>query len=77
MEKGPFNLGRFSVPLNIISIIWICFFSIILCFPAVNPVDAQSMNYASLMIGGVLVLSLGFWFAVGHKRYTGPVHTAE
>lgn len=74
---GPFRLGKFSIPLNIISLAWITFFAVILCFPSVSPVDAQTMNYASLMIGAVLLFALFFWFVSGRHFYKGPMQNAD
>lgn len=71
MPKGPFDLGRFSLPLNIISVIWVCFFSVILCMPSISPVAPDTMNWASLMIGAVMIFSLFFWFISGRKNYKG------
>jgi hypothetical protein len=45
MKKGPFDLGRLSIPLNVISVCWVTFFGIILCFPGVNPVAPDTMNW--------------------------------
>ncbi|CAM0142046.1 unnamed protein product [Umbelopsis sp. WA50703] len=74
---GPFRLGKFSIPLNVISLAWITFFSVILCFPSVSPVGPQTMNYASLMIGGVLIFALFFWFVSGRHFYKGPLQNAD
>ncbi|KAI9359504.1 amino acid/polyamine transporter I [Pilaira anomala] len=71
MPKGPFHLGKYGLLLNLISVIWISFFSIILCIPSVSPVTPDTMNWASIMIGGVMLLSLFFWFISGHKNYGG------
>jgi amino acid transporter len=77
MTKGPFDLGRFSVPLNIISVIWVSFFMIILCFPSISPVVPETMNWASLMIGAVMIFSLFFWFISGRKNYKGSHDTTD
>lgn len=77
MPKGPFSLGRASIPVNIIALIWIAFFAIILCFPGVSPVDAVSMNYASLMIGAVVLFALVFWTINGRYHYRGPLQNVH
>ncbi|GAA5813672.1 hypothetical protein MFLAVUS_007158 [Mucor flavus] len=71
MPRGPFSLGRFGLALNFISVVWIIFFSIILCIPSVSPVTPDTMNWASVMIGGVMIFSLFFWFISGRKNYGG------
>lgn len=77
MPKGPFNLGKFSIPLNIISVVWICFFSVILCVPSVSPVSPETMNWASVMLTAVIAFSLIFWFISGRKNHRGSLDTAE
>ncbi|KAI8084591.1 amino acid/polyamine transporter I [Halteromyces radiatus] len=77
MPKGPFDLGRWSVPINVIALLWIVFFGIILCFPSVSPVSADSMNYASLMIGTVFLFSVICWITTGHKTYKGPISNID
>ncbi|KAH8554093.1 amino acid/polyamine transporter I [Umbelopsis sp. PMI_123] len=77
MQKGPFSLGKYSIPINIISLIWISFFAVILCFPSGFPVFAVSMNYASLMVGAVLLFALFFWIVSGRHFYKGPMQNAD
>ncbi|KAI9314156.1 amino acid permease-domain-containing protein [Dichotomocladium elegans] len=74
-SRGPFHLGRWSFLVNVIAVSWIAFFGVILCFPNVSPVDAETMNWASVMIGAVLTFSLTFWFLGGRKNYKGPMQT--
>ncbi|CAO3609293.1 unnamed protein product [Cunninghamella blakesleeana] len=70
---GPFKLGKASLPLNFVAVIWIIFFSIILCIPQRYPVTPVNMNYASLMIGAVVIFSGFFWVISGRKFYKGPM----
>ncbi|CDS10375.1 hypothetical protein LRAMOSA03051 [Lichtheimia ramosa] len=75
VHKGPFNLGKWSVPINFIAVLWVIFFAIILCFPSVSPVEPVTMNWASLMIGAVFIFALTFWFIGGRKTFKGPMQT--
>ncbi|KAI8085654.1 amino acid/polyamine transporter I [Thamnidium elegans] len=77
MPRGPFSLGRFGLALNFISVVWISFFSIILCIPSVSPVTSETMNWASVMIGGVIIFSLSFWFISGRKNYGKKISSIE
>ncbi|GAA5813684.1 hypothetical protein MFLAVUS_007170 [Mucor flavus] len=77
MPRGPFSLGRFGLVLNFISVVWISFFSVILCIPSVSPVTPETMNWASAMIGGVLMFSLLFWFISGRKNYEEKINSVE
>lgn len=77
MPKGPFSLGKWGIPLNIISIVWACFFGVVLCIPSVSPVAPDTMNWASLMIGGVMIFSILFWFISGRRKFAGHIQTTD
>jgi len=76
-KKGPFHLGRFSYPIAIIAIIWICFISVAFVLPQLNPVTSQTFNYASVAVGVVLVYSIGFWLISARKWFKGPIKYVE
>ncbi|EJD39552.1 APC amino acid permease [Auricularia subglabra TFB-10046 SS5] len=71
--KGPFHLGSFSIPVAVIAVVWICLISILFMLPQVNPVTAETLNYAPVAVGIVLVYSLTLWVVSGRKWFTGPV----
>lgn len=56
---------------NILSCIYIVAFIVIFCFPASIPTNAQSMNYASLITGGLTIFITIWWF-VRQRDYVGP-----
>jgi amino acid transporter len=41
--EGPFTLGRWGTPINIISVMWVIFISTVLFFPPTKPVTAANM----------------------------------
>ncbi|CDH54997.1 apc amino acid permease [Lichtheimia corymbifera JMRC:FSU:9682] len=77
LPKGPFNLGKWSIPINIAAVTWVVFFSVVLCFPSTNPVNPITMNWSCLMVGAAFLLSLVFWFTYGREHYQGPVQTLQ
>ncbi|KAI9321379.1 amino acid/polyamine transporter I [Dichotomocladium elegans] len=77
MPKGRFDLGIWSLPINILAVLWILFFGTVLCIPSINPVSPDTMNWSCLMIGAVVMLCLTFWFFSGRKTFRGPKETAE
>ncbi|KAF7712196.1 Choline transport protein [Penicillium ucsense] len=58
---------------NILSCIYILAFVVIFCFPYGVPVEAASMNYASLMTGSLTIFITAWWF-VRQGSYEGPKH---
>lgn len=70
--EGPYSLGKFGLPLNIIGLFFLTFFCITFNFPSVSPVDSENMNYTSAAIGVVMLISLITWIMTGRKQFTGP-----
>lgn len=70
--EGPFTLGRWSKPMNIVAIAWVLFISVVLFCPTSNPVTAINMNYAIVVAGFVALFSLTWWWAGARDKYTGP-----
>ncbi|KAI4698019.1 uncharacterized protein J4E84_001153 [Alternaria hordeiaustralica] len=73
LPYGPFRLGKLGVGVNLVSIVYTVYVSIFLLFPPYQPVTAQNMNYAPVVLGGVLVLSAVWWFVRGKRQFVGPV----
>jgi amino acid permease (GABA permease) len=70
---GPWNLGKFSRPINCWAVIWTLFVSIIFLMPTIRPVTAENMNYAVVILVGILIFAMMYWFVGGaRKYYTGP-----
>jgi len=75
-KPGPFTLGVFGFPCAIISVSWMTFMSIVFMFPTTPQSSAPDMNYSVVVLGGVLILSvLWYYFPVygGVHWFTGPV----
>ncbi|CAO3575135.1 unnamed protein product [Mortierella alpina] len=63
-EPGPFHLGRFSIPVGIVSCLWIVITSALFLCPTTAPVTALNMNYAAvpfIVVIGLCVLYYAIW----------------
>ncbi|KAL2037455.1 hypothetical protein N7G274_009735 [Stereocaulon virgatum] len=76
-ERGPFHLGKLSIPINIWSIIWTFFVTIIYIMPTIRPVTPQNMNYVVVLIAAVAIFSIGYWYAAGRHYYIGPRNNVQ
>jgi choline transport protein len=75
---GPFRLGRIGGFLtNIIAICWLVFAMIFSTFPNFEPVNAQNMNYSTVVLGGWLFFGALYYFLSGRKQYSGPLSEVE
>ena len=73
---GVFSLGRFSVPIAVVSSVWLFATSIFLLFPTKYPVTKDNMNYTLVIIGGIAVIASIYWFVSARHRFVGPKITA-
>lgn len=70
---GPWTLGSWGLPINLFAMLYSLILIIFMVFPPFQPVTVENMNYASLMFGSVMLLSIALWFVYGSKAYNGPV----
>ncbi|MDC6274631.1 hypothetical protein CAS74_005036 [Pichia kudriavzevii] len=72
-KPGSFYLGKVLSTINgWIACAWGVFITIVACFPSSKHVDKTTMNYASVISGGVWILSIIFFFTYKYKHYHGP-----
>ena len=72
---GEFNLGRFGLPIGIISSIWLMITSIFMFFPTTYPVTADNMNYTVVIVAGIFVLAASYWLISARRWFVGPKRT--
>ncbi|KJA15150.1 hypothetical protein HYPSUDRAFT_80625 [Hypholoma sublateritium FD-334 SS-4] len=75
-KPGPFDLGRFSLPVGIIAVLFMAFMSTVFLFPTSPTTTVQDMNYTVAVFGGVMLLSIIYYFFPkygGMYWFTGPV----
>jgi hypothetical protein len=68
-----FMSNKIGYAVNSLACLYIIAFAIIFCFPYALPTDAASMNYASLMTGGLSIFVTIWWF-IHQGSYEGPKH---
>ena len=81
-EAGPWTNGRKYRWMNPLATVWVAIITIIFILPTVpagvpgnKDFSWNSVNYAPLVTGGVLLI-VGVWWLVSAKRtFTGPKHT--
>lgn len=75
---GPWNLGAHGLWINGIAVLFCIFLVIFLPFPPILPVTAQNMNYASVMLVGVMALAMLQYFVFGgRKKFVGPIREVQ
>lgn len=73
VKPGKFWMpGWIGVAVHTMSCIYVVTFSVIFCFPYVQPVAAETMNYTCVVIGGLTIFILIWWFWKKNHRYEIP-----
>lgn len=70
---SKFNLGRAGLPLNIISIVFLCGAFVFSFFPMGPRPNAAGMNWSILMFGVTVLFSWVYYYVWGRHVYVGPV----
>ncbi|KAJ6484015.1 amino acid/polyamine transporter I [Mycena sanguinolenta] len=79
-KRGPFHLGVFSKPVAVVAVLWMWFMTIVLMFPTAPHPTAQTMNYTVVVMGGVCILAIGYYYFPrygGVHWFKGPVSNVE
>jgi len=73
-KPGPFYMGDgwLGFLFNYACILWTLFVCVVFSIPTILPVAKLNMNYASVIIIGVVIFAYVWYFTTAHKHYTGP-----
>ncbi|KAG0188290.1 hypothetical protein DFQ28_005147 [Apophysomyces sp. BC1034] len=77
LPPGPWNLGRFSTPLGVVSAAWLVFTCFLFICPTEAPITPDTMNYAIVPFAFIMILSTGYFLIWGRKWFTGPVRVID
>jgi hypothetical protein len=64
VPRGPWHLGRFGSPINLVSMVWVAFITIILAIP-------DNMR-AGKTIAGLTVALTAWYLLAERRRFRGP-----
>ncbi|VUC31632.1 unnamed protein product [Clonostachys rosea] len=78
-RRGPWHLGKFSIPCGILSSVFVFVMIPILCFPTVkgDNLTPDMMNWTSLVYGAPMLFLILWFFIDAHKWFKGPVVNIE
>ncbi|KAK3216545.1 hypothetical protein GRF29_1g110971 [Pseudopithomyces chartarum] len=73
VKNSSFSLGRFGYAINVAMLCWICLAVVLFCMPVSLPVEAASMNYASVVFAGFAAISVAcYYIAEKQKLFCDP-----
>lgn len=74
---GPWNLGRFSTIVGVISSCWLIFTCCLFICPTEAPITPDNMNYAIVPFAFIMIFSGGYFALFARKWFTGPVRVID
>ncbi|CAL8466364.1 g5900 [Coccomyxa elongata] len=79
-QPGPFQLGRWHLPINLAAISWVVVSSTAFILPTMYPVSFETFNWTCATVGAVIIGVLAAWYAPKYGArhwYHGKSHTLE
>jgi amino acid permease (GABA permease) len=71
-QRGPWHLGRWSRPVGMIAVVWVCFITVLFMLPPTSPVTAETFNYTPVAVLVVLGFAGIWWLVSARNWFTGP-----
>lgn len=73
-HPGPWHLGKFSMPIGIVGLVFVALMVPIMCLPAVTGADLtpQTMNWTVCVYGGPMTAIMIWWAVSARKWFKGP-----
>ncbi|KAL4913903.1 putative choline transporter Hnm1 [Aspergillus aurantiobrunneus] len=76
MHRGVFHMGSWGWVVNGVAVGWLVFAIVFFSFPYNMPVTVENMNYTCVVVGGIPILILAWWF-VGRGEYKERIARAR
>ncbi|KEF08394.1 MULTISPECIES: amino acid permease [Streptomyces] len=76
-RPGPWNLGRWGVPVGWVAVVWVAFVTVLFCLPQSAPISLATFNYAPVALLLVLSLATAWWAVSGRRTYELPPAATE
>ncbi|HXC81473.1 MAG TPA: amino acid permease [Trebonia sp.] len=71
-KRGPWHLGRWSRPVGIVAVTWVCIISVLFMLPTTSPIGWGDFNYTVIAVVAVVGFAGIWWLISAHKWFTGP-----
>ncbi|THU64385.1 hypothetical protein C4D60_Mb01t25920 [Musa balbisiana] len=69
---GPFNLGRYSLLVGRVAVLWVATITVLFSLPVAYPITGDTLNYTPVLVGGLLLLTVASWLLSARHWFRGP-----
>jgi hypothetical protein len=71
--QGPFNLGRYSILVGWVAVLWVATITVLFSLPVSYPVTKDTLNYTPVAVGGLFILVVSSWVISARHWFRGPI----
>jgi amino acid permease (GABA permease) len=71
-QRGPWHLGRWSMTIGTIAVVWVVIISILFILPVFSPITVDNFNYTIVAVAVVVGFAGIYWLVSARKWFTGP-----
>jgi amino acid permease (GABA permease) len=71
-QRGPWHLGRWSIPIGIAAVVWVVFIAIVFMLPTASPIEVSNFNYTVVAVLVVMGFAGIWWLVSARKWFKGP-----
>ena len=71
-QRGPWHLGRWSMPIGVVAVVWVVIITVLFMLPTASPITAKTFNYTVVAVLVVLGFAGIWWLVSARKWFTGP-----
>ncbi|XP_078168070.1 amino-acid permease BAT1 homolog isoform X1 [Carex rostrata] len=71
--QGPFNLGRYSLLVGWVAVLWVIIIAVLFSLPVSYPITKDTFNYTPVAVGGLFILVVSSWVISARHWFRGPV----
>ncbi|KAF3774900.1 hypothetical protein EJ110_NYTH51963 [Nymphaea thermarum] len=70
---GPFNLGKYSIFVGWVAVLWVATIAVLFSLPVAYPITKDTLNYTPVAVGGVVFVTVSSWILSARHWFKGPI----
>ncbi|KAF9591864.1 hypothetical protein IFM89_008910 [Coptis chinensis] len=68
---GPFNLGRYSILVGWVAVLWVATITVLFSLPVAYPVTKANLNYTPVVVCGLFIIIVSWWILSARFNIVG------
>ncbi|KAL8787759.1 MAG: hypothetical protein Q9195_007628 [Heterodermia aff. obscurata] len=73
IRRAYFSLGKWGLLVNVLALMFLVLAFVMILFPPTRNPDSQSMNWSIVILSGVLLFSVSYYYGGARAKYVAPI----